>query len=126
MWSDMLKRAGNRDGKHARYADVSIEWTRDAFLEWAIPRIESLWTRFPGQSPSIDRINSYGNYSPANCRIITWDYHRTLKNKRRSRYEARKAQTLGVPSLPSLKRSVDNPIHTGLVSVADVPWFYQI
>lgn len=63
------------------YRDIEVKVDRDAFCEWAIPRIVQFNREHPDESPSVDRIDPDGHYEFTNMRIITWK-----DNALRSRY----------------------------------------
>ena len=82
VWNSMKQRCSNPNSKDFKYygaagVTVCAEWMRDylSFREWAL----SYGYR---EGLTIDRINPFGNYEPANCRWIS--IQEQQKNKRTS------------------------------------------
>lgn len=83
MWSGILRRAWNADGKNRWYADVENRMTKQEFINWAAPAVAEFEKKNPGAKPSIDRIDSRGHYELSNLRIISFheNYMRRERNK---------------------------------------------
>lgn len=70
MWSDISKRAGNKDGKHPTYKEITIEVDKDSFIRWATVQLEQWIKTNPIELASIDRINNFLPYALCNLQII--------------------------------------------------------
>lgn len=82
VWRNMLQRCGNPNNTHYQYyggrgVKVCARW--DSF-----PQFLSDMGLRPTNLHTIDRINTYGNYEPGNCRWITRrEQSLNLRNNRR-------------------------------------------
>lgn len=54
------------------YAGIEVRMTKEAFLEWAVPRFEAWIAERPDEVPTIDRIESAGHYEIGNIRLLEW------------------------------------------------------
>lgn len=70
VWSALLQRIGNSNGKNPSYAAVELRMTKEEFIEWVIPKYAEFLAQHPGESPSIDRIDPNGHYEISNLRVI--------------------------------------------------------
>ena len=84
IWSHMKDRCYNKNSKIYRFygergITICDEWLHDfqTFYDWAIENGYS-------DNLTIDRINSFGNYEPNNCRWITLSDQQ--RNRRNNRY----------------------------------------
>lgn len=77
MHRGMRERCEGNYFKHG----IKVMMTSDEFVEWATPLIEEFQTLYPGDKPSIDRIDPNGHYEFGNIRIIS-----LKKNIIRSRF----------------------------------------
>jgi hypothetical protein len=59
-----------RSGSQQSYEHVQVRMTRDEFLAWAVPAYEKWMSLYPGQTPSLDRIDPAGHYELTNLRIL--------------------------------------------------------
>lgn len=82
-WTNLLKRAGNSDGRNPSYKNVKLLITKKQFIEWAIPAYETWLKKNPNRVPSIDRIKESGHYELGNLQIIEWgeNSRKISKNK---------------------------------------------
>lgn len=123
------ERVENRDGKHRTYVNVHFNWEPDAFLAWAEEEIEKFYLHSPGLVPSIDRIDSKGNYEPGNVRVISWNDHRRLKKQAKTDRDQQRLQEYlaslvakGVPlrnkGAYKPQQQPQAPIHSPLVKPA--------
>ena len=71
-WSDMKSRCYNPRTSNYKYygakgVSVCDEWLHDfqCFAKWAM-------SNGYNDSLTIDRVNPFGNYTPSNCRFVTW------------------------------------------------------
>lgn len=78
-WSDMKSRCYNPRTRGYKYYGakgvcVCDEWLHDfqSFAKWA-------WSNGYDDSLTIDRINPFGNYTPSNCRFVTWKIQQNNK-----------------------------------------------
>ena len=76
-WQDMKQRCNNpKDRAYKWYGAKGITYHSDfeTFLGWW-KYIQPLWEKFvaenPNETPTIDRIDSTGNYTPGNIQIIS-------------------------------------------------------
>lgn len=60
----------NRLRNDADYAGVLLKMSREEFVAWCVPVIESWWRCNPGKKPSIDRIDDTKHYSTENVRVL--------------------------------------------------------
>jgi len=82
MWSSLVDRCcGMR-----YYENICVALARSEFLAWAVPAIRRWLRQHPGETPSIDRKDSRGDYALDNLRIVTRgentknrEYHRSAK-----------------------------------------------
>ena len=84
MWADILSRAENKDGKHPTYKNVKVQMTRDEFLVWAVPQLDS-WSKHTDISlASVDRVYNDKHYEISNLQLLDrWENARKtgkLKN----------------------------------------------
>lgn len=70
MWSNIKQRSSNSNQRNPSYANVRLLMTKEEFINWAVPAIETFIYQYPTDTPSIDRIDADGNYSVNNIRII--------------------------------------------------------
>lgn len=67
---NMKGRSGNRDGRHPTYADVECRIAEDDFQRWEHKELLIFRCRYPGKTPSVDRINSRGHYEIGNIQLL--------------------------------------------------------
>lgn len=90
-WADMIQRCHNKNEPNYRYCGskgiiVCDEWKKNfvSFYNWAMSNGYK-------DNLTIDRINNYGNYEPANCRWITIkEQERNKKTNRILEYKGEK------------------------------------
>jgi len=69
-----------RCGKLAGYKAIKILCTREEFLAWAVPAIETFLQEHPGETPSIDRHpDPDGHYQLGNMRIISLEVNKITR-----------------------------------------------
>jgi len=79
MWSLLNRRANNRSGEHPSYKNISVKMTRDEFISWAIPVLADWYNKTPNVTPTLDRINSHGDYEIGNIRLLTAEQNTNLR-----------------------------------------------
>lgn len=75
-----------RAGKQAGYEHVRVLMTRDEYLSFALPAYREWMAKHPGQTPSLDRIDSDGHYELKNIRIIERSENCRLQKKHKNVY----------------------------------------
>jgi hypothetical protein len=68
-WRGMVRRTSNEE-VYPSYKNVKLKIIRPEFMEWAVPEITKFMQDNPGVRPSVDRMDSEGNYELSNLRII--------------------------------------------------------
>ena len=83
MWRHLRNRASNKDGKNPTYANIELRMTRQEFVSWVIPELESWCQTLPIQEVSLDRISNDGHYEIGNLQLLTKsdNSRKTRKNK---------------------------------------------
>jgi hypothetical protein len=69
-WRGILRRVRNKK-EYPSYANIELKMTRCEFMNWAVPEITKFMESSPGERPSVDRLDSEGNYELPNLRIIS-------------------------------------------------------
>lgn len=72
LWTTLLQRIGNKNGKNPSYASVQLQMTKNEFLTWGVPKFAQFIKENPDAKPSIDRKNSDLHYSIDNLQILAW------------------------------------------------------
>ncbi len=89
--------------------EVCEEWKNnfESFYEWAL---------ISGSQPGLelDRINTYGNYEPNNCRFVT--HKENCRNKTNTKYVTYKNITKSIPEWSDIYHIPINLIHSRLRS----------
>ncbi len=70
-WNRLTARAGAKYGYSKCYSGIEVKITRTDFIAWAIPQYKSWFAEYPGITPSIDRIDSNGDYEINNLRLLS-------------------------------------------------------
>lgn len=86
-WNRLTTRAGGRYGRSRCYVGVEVRMTRAEFVAWAEPEYARWFRERPGETPSIDRIESTKHYELGNLRLI----ERVENITRSSHFKNRKA-----------------------------------
>ena len=86
IWfTDIKKRAGNRNGRNPSYTLIEMRIDRDAFITWATYAIDIFRSQHPHDTPSLDRINPDGHYELGNIRVISWKENSRLARRKEAR-----------------------------------------
>ncbi len=80
-WNRLTSRAGAKFGHRQCYAAVEVRMSRADFMAWAIPAYEAWFRDRPGETPSVDRIESTGHYELGNLRLIEVQKNRRLSKR---------------------------------------------
>lgn len=87
MWSGIIARAENKNGKQPAYQNVKLLMTREEFYAWVIPELEKWILTKSIESASIDRVDNDGHYEISNLQLLTRLENR-LKQKRNKNLSA--------------------------------------
>lgn len=93
IWSAILQRVGNANGKNASYSGTAVTFTRDKFITWYAAALPRFFAKYGDDAkPSIDRKDQAGHYSPGNVRLIPMgENSKRARNKRNLRAPVGKA-----------------------------------
>ncbi len=82
-WFGMRRRAGNKDGNHPAYASVKLLVEQEEFYRWYKRRLRAFNVLFPGERPSVDRIDPTGHYEFSNLRLLPVGLNSRLRRNAR-------------------------------------------
>lgn len=84
VWHALLQRVGNANGKNDSYANTQVAFTKDTFVAWYSAALPVFFADHGvDATPSVDRVEQDGHYSPGNVRLIPLgDNSMRARNKR--------------------------------------------
>lgn len=85
-WTSLNYRAGNRSRQHPTYASVEVRMAKDEFYAWYQEELTTFNEKFPGETPSVDRIDPNGHYEMGNIRLIPWRENSRLRPRNYNAY----------------------------------------
>ena len=71
MWSNIIQRVENKNGRAPAYANIKLKLTKDQFLGWVIPELEKWCKTNKIEDVSLDRINTTKHYELGNLQLVT-------------------------------------------------------
>ena len=70
-FQNMKRRCSDGNGKEPCYSGVSVNMSKEEWLDWAVPRYRNFIQNTPSKTPTVHRLNDSGDYEIANIEIIS-------------------------------------------------------
>lgn len=71
VWSAILQRVGNANGKNPSYEKIQTRCTREQFVAWYVAALPVFFAAYgTDATPSVDRIKPLGHYAIDNMQLI--------------------------------------------------------